>query len=107
MTLIRSDDPESGSLHDRMQEAGHFRCDPGRAHCPGQSAGPRGGRFAAGVRVNETDDIGHRVGRRREGHVLVISMERAKRNAIDRAMADALDDALNELDDDHDLWAGS
>jgi enoyl-CoA hydratase/carnithine racemase len=34
-------------------------------------------------------------------------MERvSKRNAIDRAMADALDDALNELDDDHDLWAG-
>ena len=34
-------------------------------------------------------------------------MERAeKRNAIDRAMADALDDALNELDDDQDLWAG-
>ena len=34
-------------------------------------------------------------------------MERAnKRNAIDRAMADALDHALNELDDDHDLWAG-
>ena len=33
--------------------------------------------------------------------MLVISMERAaKRNAIDRAMADALDDALNELDDD-------
>jgi enoyl-CoA hydratase/carnithine racemase len=57
--------------------------------------------------VNETDDTGHRVGRRREGRVLVISMERArKRNAIDRAMADALDDALNELDDDHDLWAG-
>jgi enoyl-CoA hydratase/carnithine racemase len=57
--------------------------------------------------VNDTDDTGHRVGRRREGRVLVISMERArKRNAIDRAMADALDDALNELDDDHDLWAG-
>src|SRR5271168_3509594 len=34
-------------------------------------------------------------------------MERAStRNAIDRAMADALDDALNELDDDQDLWAG-
>ena len=34
-------------------------------------------------------------------------MERvAKRNAIDRAMADALDDALNELDDDTELWAG-
>src|SRR3984957_20313805 len=30
----------------------------------------------------------------------------AKRNAIDRAMADALDDALNELDDDQELWAG-
>jgi enoyl-CoA hydratase len=47
------------------------------------------------------------VGRRREGRVLVISMRRAaKRNAIDRAMADALDGALNELDDDDDLWAG-
>ena len=29
-----------------------------------------------------------------------------KRNAIDRAMADALDAALNELEDDDDLWAG-
>ena len=59
------------------------------------------------MRVNETDDIDRRIGRRREGHVLVISMERvAKRNAIDRMMADALDDALNELDDDGDLWAG-
>lgn len=47
------------------------------------------------------------VTRRREGHVLVVSMGRAaKRNAIDRAMADALDDALNELDDDTDVWAG-
>ncbi len=47
------------------------------------------------------------VGRRREGHVLVVTMARAaKRNAIDRAMADALDGALNELDDDTDLWAG-
>src|SRR6202011_6070719 len=36
-----------------------------------------------------------------------IAMERgAKRNAIDRAMADALDAALNELDDDDQLWAG-
>ena len=34
-------------------------------------------------------------------------MERAaKRNAIDRAMADELDDALNQLDDDDQLWAG-
>jgi enoyl-CoA hydratase/carnithine racemase len=39
--------------------------------------------------------------------VLVVTMQRAaKRNAINRALADALDDALNELDDDHDLWAG-
>jgi enoyl-CoA hydratase/carnithine racemase len=30
----------------------------------------------------------------------------AKRNAIDRALADELDRALNELDDDPDLWAG-
>ena len=30
----------------------------------------------------------------------------AKRNAINRAMADALDEALNELDDDDELWAG-
>ena len=45
--------------------------------------------------------------RRRDGHVLVISMQRtAKRNAIDRAMADALDGALNELDDDDQLWVG-
>jgi enoyl-CoA hydratase len=41
------------------------------------------------------------------GHVLVVSMQReAKRNAIDRAMADALDQAFNRLDDDHDLWVG-
>lgn len=47
------------------------------------------------------------VTRRRDGRVLVITMERAsKRNAIDRAMADALDDALNELDDDQELWVG-
>jgi len=47
------------------------------------------------------------VGRRREGRVLVISLQRAaKRNAINRAVADALDGALNELDDDEDLWAG-
>ena len=39
--------------------------------------------------------------------MLIVSMERAaKRNAIDRAMADALETALNELDDDESLWAG-
>ena len=47
------------------------------------------------------------VERRRKGRVLVITMQRAaKRNAIDRSMADALDEALNELDDDDELWAG-
>ena len=57
--------------------------------------------------MNDTVDARGLVGRRRDGRVLVITMERAeKRNAIDRAMADALDDALNELDDDQDLWAG-
>lgn len=30
----------------------------------------------------------------------------AKRNAVDRVMADELDDALNRLDDDHELWVG-
>ncbi|MDY7106830.1 MAG: enoyl-CoA hydratase-related protein [Actinomycetota bacterium] len=30
----------------------------------------------------------------------------AKRNAVDRALADAIDAAHNELDDDPDLWAG-
>jgi enoyl-CoA hydratase/carnithine racemase len=55
-------------------------------------------------RANDSGDL---VARRRDGRVLVVSMQRAaKRNAIDRAMADALDDALNELDDDDDLWAG-
>jgi enoyl-CoA hydratase len=57
--------------------------------------------------VNSTDDVRELVGRRREGRILVITLDRTeKRNAIDRAMADALDDALNELDDDQGLWAG-
>jgi enoyl-CoA hydratase/carnithine racemase len=43
----------------------------------------------------------------RLGRVLVIRMERvAKRNAIDGAMTEALDAALNVLDDDPELWAG-
>ena len=47
------------------------------------------------------------VSRRREGNVLVITMQReAKRNAVDRELADAIDAALNELDDDPSLWAG-
>jgi len=41
------------------------------------------------------------------GRVLVVTMQReSKRNAIDRAMADALDAAFNRLEDDDDLWAG-
>ncbi|MBV9041860.1 MAG: enoyl-CoA hydratase/isomerase family protein [Acidimicrobiia bacterium] len=40
-------------------------------------------------------------------HVLVVSMRREqKRNAVDRAMADALDEAFNRLDDDPNLWVG-
>jgi enoyl-CoA hydratase len=47
------------------------------------------------------------VRRRQDGHVLVIALDRPeKRNAVNRAMADQLDEALNQLDDDHDLWAG-
>jgi enoyl-CoA hydratase/carnithine racemase len=56
---------------------------------------------------NSTNYRDELVVRRRAGRVLVITMQRAaKRNAIDRAMADALDDALNELDDADELWAG-
>jgi enoyl-CoA hydratase/carnithine racemase len=56
---------------------------------------------------NSAKDSEELVGRRRQGRVLVISLQRAaKRNAIDRALADALDGALNELDDDKELWAG-
>ena len=43
----------------------------------------------------------------RRGRVLVVAMQReAKRNAVDRQLADELDAALNLLDDDPDLWAG-
>ncbi|ADP80872.1 enoyl-CoA hydratase-related protein [Pseudofrankia inefficax] len=43
----------------------------------------------------------------RRGRVLVISMRREeKRNAVDRALADAIDGALNRLDDETGLWAG-
>lgn len=43
----------------------------------------------------------------REGRVLTITLQReGKRNAIDRATADALDAALNLLDDDAQLLAG-
>src|SRR4051812_19547430 len=43
----------------------------------------------------------------RRGRVLVVTMRReAKRNAVDRSMADALDAAFNLLEDDDTLWAG-
>ncbi len=43
----------------------------------------------------------------RDGAVWTITLDRPhKRNAIDRAMADALDAALNTLDDDADLRVG-
>lgn len=43
----------------------------------------------------------------RLGHVLVITLNRPeRRNAVDRALADELDAALNLLDDDADLWCG-
>jgi enoyl-CoA hydratase len=41
------------------------------------------------------------------GRVMLVRMQRhAKRNAIDRALADALDAAFNRLGDDPGLWAG-
>lgn len=44
---------------------------------------------------------------RREGHVGIISLHRReKRNAMNRELADALDAALTELDEDDALWVG-
>lgn len=41
------------------------------------------------------------------GHVLVVSMRReAKRNAVDRALADAIDVALNRVEDDDSVRVG-
>jgi enoyl-CoA hydratase/carnithine racemase len=43
----------------------------------------------------------------RHGRVLLITMQREdKRNAMNRSLADALDAALSELDDDPEIWAG-
>lgn len=48
-----------------------------------------------------------RVETERHGHVLLMRMARPdKRNAVDAAMTTALDEALNLLDDDPDLWCG-
>lgn len=47
------------------------------------------------------------VRRDRDGHVLTITLQReAKRNAVDRELADAISAALDELDDDPALWVG-
>ncbi len=44
---------------------------------------------------------------RAEGRVLVVALRReSKRNAVDRALADAIDAALNVLDDDDRFWVG-
>ena len=57
--------------------------------------------------MSATDDDEARLEVRREGHLLIMQMVRgAKRNAIDRKMADAIDAALAELDQDDALWAG-
>ncbi|ALE73125.1 Enoyl-CoA hydratase [Pseudonocardia sp. Ae168_Ps1] len=48
-----------------------------------------------------------RVETEKHGHVLLVRMTRPdKRNAVDAAMTAALDEALNRLDDDPDLWCG-
>jgi enoyl-CoA hydratase len=58
--------------------------------------------------TSETDpSLSSCVHQERRGRVLVIRMEReAKRNAIDRSMTRGIDEALNLLEDDDQLWAG-
>lgn len=47
------------------------------------------------------------VGLHRDGNVLTITLRRQdKRNAVNRQLADALDAALNTIDDDPDLYVG-
>lgn len=48
-----------------------------------------------------------RIETEQHGHVLLMRMTRPdKRNAVDAAMTTALNEALNRLDDDPDLWCG-
>lgn len=43
----------------------------------------------------------------RDGAALVLTLNRPeRRNAVDRALADALSEALDQLDDDDSLWCG-
>ncbi|GAA5176328.1 crotonase/enoyl-CoA hydratase family protein [Pseudonocardia eucalypti] len=59
------------------------------------------------MRVTNVSTDEHRVSTERHGRTLLIRMERpTKRNAVDAAMTSALDEALNLLDDDPDLWCG-
>lgn len=52
----------------------------------------------------QTQDL---VERKRDGNVLILRINREhKRNAISRELADAIDSALHELDDDDSLWVG-
>jgi len=42
-----------------------------------------------------------------EGHVAIITLDRVEaRNAINAAMADAIENAIDRLEDDDDLWVG-
>lgn len=57
--------------------------------------------------MSDFDDNEHRVDVDRQGNILIIRLDRpAKRNAIDPAMTQALDAALNELEDDPSLVCG-
>ena len=52
-------------------------------------------------------DAGDGARTRREGHVLVITLDRPHaRNAVDRATATAIERAMDVLDSDDDLFAG-
>jgi enoyl-CoA hydratase/carnithine racemase len=47
------------------------------------------------------------VARERRGHILLVSMQRQdKRNAIDGPMSEGIEQAVDELEDDADLWIG-
>lgn len=59
------------------------------------------------IAQSPTAEEAARVATERHRHVLLIRMQRPdKRNAVDAAMTAGLDAALNELDDDPDLWCG-
>jgi enoyl-CoA hydratase/carnithine racemase len=68
---------------------------------PKSSAGVAESYCAVMTHANELVEI------ERRGRVLVVSISReAKRNAVDRRVADGIDSALNLLEDDPELWVG-